>query len=152
MDAATMIDPHLAFSLAGLAALLGWLGLAAALFVPPLRRFAFPAAGALVPGLLGVAYILLLANAWGETEGGGFGSIGEVRALFANDSALAAGWLHYLAFDLFIGAWIAREGLERGVPKLLLLPCFALTFLFGPAGLLLFLVLRFFVGRKEARA
>ena len=51
-------------------------------------------------------------------EGGGFGSIAEVRALFANDSALAAGWLHYLAFDLFVGAWIAREGPGLGRPRL----------------------------------
>jgi hypothetical protein len=127
----------------------GWLGLAAALFVPALRRSAFAAAGAIVPALLAIAYILLIAGGWGATEGGGFGSIAEVRALFANDSALAAGWLHYLAFDLFVGAWIAREGLARGVPRLLLLPCFALTFLFGPAGLLLFLLLRFAFSREQ---
>ena len=147
-----MIDPHQAFSLAGLLAMLGWFGLIAALFVPALRRFAFAAAGALVPTLLAIAYILLLAEGLGASQGGGFGSIDEVRTLFANDAALAAGWLHYLAFDLFVGAWIAREGLEKGVPRLLLVPCFALTFLFGPAGLLLFLILRFAFTPKEIRA
>jgi hypothetical protein len=122
--------------------MLGWAALVLALFVERARGAAFAATGAAIPALIAVAYIILLSQGWGQTEGGGFGSIGEVRALFANDSALAAGWLHYLAFDLFVGTWIAREGLRTGVPRLLLIPCFALTFLFGPAGLLLFFVLR----------
>ena len=72
----------------------------------------------------------------------GFGSIPEVRALFMSDAGVVIGWTHYLAFDLFIGAWIVREGLERRLPALLILLCLPLTFLFGPAGLLLFYVLR----------
>ena len=62
--------------------------------------------------------------------------------MFASDSALVAGWFHYLAFDLFVGTWIVRDGLERKLHPLLILPCLPLTFLFGPAGLLLFLILR----------
>ncbi len=139
-----MIDPDTAFRLAGLLALLGWAGLLLSLFVGAARAVAWPAAQLIVPALLALAYILLLAGAWGadDAAGGGFGSIAEVRALFANDAALAAGWLHYLAFDLFVGAWIVRDGLEVRVPRLLLIPCLALTFLFGPSGLLLYLVLR----------
>ena len=136
-----MLDPSTAFSLAGLLAIAGWAGLLLALFWQPARPFAWPAAQIVVPAILAVAYILLIWEGFGAVEGGGFGSIAKVRALFANDSALAAGWLHYLAFDLFVGAWIAREGTGR-VPALLLVPCLALTFLFGPAGLLLYLVLR----------
>lgn len=147
-----MIDPHQSFALAGGFAMLGWLGLAAALAVPQLRRGVFLATGAIIPGLLGVAYSLLLAEGFGAAEGGGFGSIGEVRALFANDSALAAGWLHYLAFDLFVGAWIVGDGLKRGVPRLLILPCLPLTFLAGPAGLLLFLLLRLPFRSKDVDA
>src|SRR3546814_9733804 len=55
---------------------------------------------------------------------------------------LTAGWYHYLAFDLFVGTWIAREGMRLNMPRLLLVPCFALTFWFGPAGLLVFFGLR----------
>jgi len=93
--------------------------------------------------------VLLIWVGMGAGEGGGFGSIGEVRILFANDSALTAGWLHYLAFDLFVGTWIARDGLAARVPALLIIPCLALTFLFGPAGLLLFLLLRLAFGRTR---
>jgi hypothetical protein len=137
-----MIDPPLAFSVAGMIAMAGWLGLLLSLFVERARPVAWTAAQLAIPALLAMAYIMLIWTGMGAATGGGFGSITEVRALFANDSALVAGWLHYLAFDLFVGTWIAREGLASGVPALLLVPCLALTFLFGPAGLLLFLALR----------
>jgi ABA4-like protein len=148
-----MIDPDTAFRLAGLLALLGWAGLLVSLFVRSVRALAWPAAQLIVPALLALAYILLLAGAWGadDAAGAGFGSIAEVRALFANDAALAAGWLHYLAFDLFVGAWIVRDGLETPVPRLLLIPCLALTFLFGPSGLLLYLVLRLALRARPPR-
>ena len=85
---------------------------------------AWPAAQFVVPALLAVAYILLIWPGFGEAEGGGFGSIAEIRALFANDSALAAGWLHYLAFDLFVGSLDRRAtGSSAASPGLLLLPC-----------------------------
>lgn len=142
-----MIDPDTAFSLAGLLAMIGWGGLVLATFVKPVRDYAWPAATFVIPALLGVAYILLIQEGMRAADGGGFGLIAEVRALFANDAALAAGWLHYLAFDLFVGSWIAREGLRSGVPGVLLIPCFALTFLFGPAGLLLFFAFRFAFNR-----
>jgi hypothetical protein len=136
-----MLDPATAFNLAGLLAMLGWLGLLVSLFVAQARLIAWPAAQLVVPAILAIAYILLIAEGFG-TEGGGFGSIEEVRALFADDSALAAGWLHYLAFDLFVGAWIVRDGIARGIHKLLILPSLPLTFLFGPAGLLLYILVR----------
>lgn len=138
-----MLDPATTFSLAGLVAMAGWLGLLVSLFVKAARPAAWTAAQLLIPALLAAGYILLiLGGREAFASGGGFGSIAEVRLLFANDSALAAGWLHYLAFDLFVGGWVARDGATRGVPALLVLPCLPLTFLFGPAGLLLYLALR----------
>jgi hypothetical protein len=147
-----VLDPATAFSLGGLLAMAGWLALLASLFLPAIRPAAWTAAAAAIPAVLAVAYILLIAEGFGAAEGGGFGSIEEVRALFANDSALAAGWLHYLAFDLFVGCWIVREGLPAKVPPVLLVPCLALTFLFGPAGLLLFFVLRLAFHRRRWEA
>jgi hypothetical protein len=145
-----MIDPHLAFSVAGMIAMAGWLGLLLSLFVRRARPIAWTAASLAIPALLAIAYVILIWNGMHAATGGGFGSIEEVRALFANDSALAAGWLHYLAFDLFVGAWIARDGSESAVPALLLIPCLALTFLFGPAGLLLYLILRLALRGRRA--
>jgi Domain of unknown function (DUF4281) len=145
-----MLDPATAFSLAGLFAIAGWLLLILSLFVKPARSLAVTAARFIVPAILAIAYVLLIWTGMSEAQDGGFGSIAEVRALFANDSALAAGWLHYLAFDLFVGSWIAEDGIARRVPVLLLIPCFVLAFLFGPAGLLLYLVLRLALGRRPA--
>jgi len=138
-----MLDPHLAFSLAGPLVMAGWAGLLLSLFVKQARPIAWPAAQFAVPAILALAYILLIWAGFREAQGGGYGSIDEIRALFASDSALVAGWFHYLAFDLFVGCWIVRDGLERKLHPLLILPCLPLTFLFGPAGLLLYLILRF---------
>jgi hypothetical protein len=65
-----------------------------------------------------------------------------VAALFENRWLLLAGWVHYLAFDLLVGAWEARTARREGIPHLLLLPCLLTTFLFGPAGYLMFQALR----------
>jgi hypothetical protein len=126
------------FSLAGLAAMAGWLALALA----PLRpRLAQAVATFVVPAVIGLAYAGLIARYWGEAPGG-FGSLDEVSALFSHRGVLLAGWLHYLAFDLFVGAWEVREARRVGLPHWQILPALALTFLFGPIGLLVFLALR----------
>ena len=144
-----MIDPHIAFKVGGQLAILAWLMLLISLFVERLRPVAERAAWIVVPALLAIAYGLLIWTGFAESPGGGFGSIEQVRALFASDSALAAAWPHYLAFDLFVGGWIVADGLRRNIPALLILPCLPLTFLFGPLGLLLFLLLRLAFARRQ---
>ena len=143
-----MIDPATAFNIGGQLAMLGWLVLLLSLFVERLRPVALAAASIAIPALLALAYGLLIRAGFSESPDGGFGSIEQVRALFASDSALAAGWLHYLAFDLFVGSWIVADGLKRNIAALLILPCLPLTFLFGPLGLLLYLALRLVFQRR----
>jgi hypothetical protein len=65
-----------------------------------------------------------------------------VTQLFANPWLLLAGWLHYLAFDLLIGTWEARDSVQHGVPRWLLVPCLFLTLMFGPAGWLGYSIVR----------
>lgn len=125
------------FEFGGQLAMAGWLALLVSLFLRPIRAWTWRITGAVIPGLLAVAYVFLLATIGEAAPGSGFGSIEAVRALFADDHALAAGWIHYLAFDLFVGTWIVRTGLSSNVHPLILLPCLPLTFLLGPAGLLL---------------
>jgi hypothetical protein len=147
-----VLSPDPTYSIGNSLVLPVWLLLAASLFLPAWRERIWPVTGPIVPAVYAAVYLVLFAQSWGETPGGGFGSVDEVRALFANDSALTAGWFHYLAFDLFVGTWIAREGIARAVPRLLILPCLALTLLAGPVGLLLFLLLRLAFNRKETHA
>ena len=83
----------------------------------------------------------IFASTWADAEGN-FSSLSGVATLFANPWILLARWLPYLTFDLLIGVWEARDAEARGVPRLVLLPCLALTFLFGPAGWVLYLAIR----------
>lgn len=133
------MNPDAIFQVANPFVLLGW---AALLFSPFWPRVADGVATLLVPGVLAVAYVALIAAYWGRAEGGGFGTLDEVAALFAQRHVLLAGWLHYLAFDLLIGAMIVRQARALALPFWVVLPCLPLTFLFGPAGYLLFLGLR----------
>lgn len=142
------MDPRFAFSAGNAIAMLGWLGLLTSLFVPVARDSVRRATRLLIPALLGVAYVVLIAEGWSKAAGGGFGSVEQVRALFAVDAALVAGWLHYLAFDLLVGSWTVEDGLTRRINRFALVPCLGLAFLFGPAGLLLFLGLRLLPARE----
>ena len=132
------MTPELAFSVANLTALLSW-GL---LVVLPRRRcVSDTVAGVGVPALLAAFYVVLVATNWGNSSGG-FSSLANVALLFANPWMLLAGWVHYLCFDLLIGCWEVRDARERGVPHLLVVPCLAATFMFGPAGWLLYRAIR----------
>ena len=141
-----MDAPALAFQIGNMLALSGWLALVAS---PPGRSWTpavWKVTGRAIPVLLGLAYLALIAVYWGP---GGFGSLAQVRLLFDQPGLLAAGWLHYLAFDLFVGTWIARRAGELRLPHALAVPCLLLTFMFGPAGLLAFAALRLFYPSSE---
>ena len=77
----------------------------------------------------------------------GFGSLDQVFAIFQNPGMVLAGWIHYLAFDLFIGSWEVRDARRIGIHHVLVIPCLVGTFLVGPVGLLLYLLLR--LGMKK---
>jgi len=133
-------DPDLVFRLANGMALLCWLVLIASPPSAAWTRRVWWVCGRAVPVLLSAGYSLLLALYWrGE---GGFGSPAEVRALFDVPGVLVAGWLHYLAFDLFVGVWIASRSAEMGLPHLAVVPLLLLTFMLGPVGLLAFVVIQ----------
>ena len=142
------MTPELLFEVANPLALVGWLALA---FLPLAPRFLGFAAGTVVPLLLSTAYAALVLAFWSSSTGG-FDSLDAVARLFENRWLLLAGWVHYLAFDLLIGAWEARTARRDGMAHGLLLPCLAVTFLFGPAGYLLFQALRLSLKSRPAAA
>ncbi len=69
-------------------------------------------------------------------------SIAGLRPLFMSDGGIVIGWTHYLAFDLFVGLWIARDADSKGVGRLLQLPFLFATLMAGPIGLLSWLLFR----------
>ena len=133
-----MPSPEAVFSMASTAVLPGWLLLA---FLPRWRHTARLVCAVVIPGLLAALYAAIIAARWGGAEGG-FSSLADVQKLFADPWLLIAGWIHYLAFDLFVGAWEVRDAQRLGIPHLLVVPCLVLTFLFGPVGLLLYGIVR----------
>jgi hypothetical protein len=69
-------------------------------------------------------------------------SLPGLRALFMSDGGIVLGWTHYLAFDLFVGQWIARDADNKGFHRLLQIPILVVTLMAGPIGLLLWLLIR----------
>ena len=128
------MSPETLFQIANPIALLGWAALILAPFAP---RLADRVAHLIIPLLMSVAYSALMLAHWSGAPGG-YGSLPDVMALFSNPHVALAGWVHYLAFDLFVGAWATRTARAEGIPHLLVLPHLGLIFLFGPAGLLTF--------------
>lgn len=123
-----------AFSIANGLALVSWLLLAA---LPRQRWVTHVVTSLAVPGLFALVYVVLIAWRWLGASGG-FSSLAGVGALFSDPWLLLAGWIHYLAFDLLVGSWEVRDAQARGIPHLLVVPCLFLTFMFGPAGWLLY--------------
>jgi hypothetical protein len=125
------------FSMAGALTTIGWL----LLVIIPRRPLAVLFAGVVIPMLLAVLYLSLIAlNIRGAD--GGFGSLADVATLFSKQELLLAGWVHYLCFDLFIGAWEVRDSQRHGTPHLLVIPCLLMTFMLGPIGLLFYFAIR----------
>ena len=141
------MSPEQLFTIANAIAALGWLMLA---ILPRLRWATEMVTGQAIPALFGLLYILIMVTTFGSAEGS-FATLDGVASLFTNRWLLLAGWVHYLAFDLLIGTWEARDARDRGVPHLLLVPCLFLTFMFGPAGWLLYMGVRTLRPRASTR-
>jgi hypothetical protein len=125
------------FSLASAIAAVGWLFL----IIIPKRPLALHVAGVFFPLLLALMYLYFIAMHIRGAEGG-FGSLADVATLFQKRELLLAGWIHYLCFDLFIGAWEVRDAQRHEIPHLVVIPCLIMTFMLGPIGLLFYFAIR----------
>lgn len=96
----------------------------------------------LAPLLLGVAYVVFLATALAAGTDGGFGSLQGVMTAFSVPVAMLGAWIHYLVFDLFVGAWEVRDAQRHGISQWVMVLVLLFTLMFGPAGLLLYLLIR----------
>ncbi len=145
MGAESLFGVHLAalFSLSGVVVLPCWL----LLLVAPRWRVTQVLATFIAPLLIAGVYIGLLVS-HKPAPGAGFNSLAQVGVLFSSPYALLAGWVHYLAFDLFTGAWEARDAARVEISRWLVAPCLLLTFFFGPAGLAIYLLLKLSLRRE----
>ena len=126
------MPPEDLFALANSAAMAGW----AVLVIGP-RRFDWVNAVALwiIPSALSLGYALIVLTRFAGA-GGGFDSLTSVAALLSNDWALLGAWVHFLAFDLFVGAIMAARMDRAGVGRVVQAPILLAIFLFGPFGFL----------------
>jgi hypothetical protein len=145
------------FSATNIWALVGWIVLA---FLPrkPLAT-SFVMYG--VVAMLCLTYVLVFTAllsgsvdpvADPAASSGAVMSLDWVKALFANEVGTVIGWTHYLAFDLFVGIWIAADADKKGVSRLVQLPILFMTLMAGPVGLLSWLVVREPAARRAAKA
>ena len=97
---------------------------------------------AVPPALVYAAVIVPILAAAGPGLVSAFGSLPGVIGLLSTPAGALVGWVHFLAFDLFVGRWAYLDALERGVSPWLMAPVLLLIFMFGPLGLLLYLAVR----------
>ena len=135
------------FSIANLIAIIGWI----LLVVAP--RWVFTKKVVLsgaIPLLLSVAYLILIFAFFGSSEGG-FSSLAGVMKLFTYEWMVLAGWIHYLAFDLFVGVWEVKDAQAKNISHWFVIPCLFLTFMVGPIGFLLYSILRLFLAKGDEK-
>ena len=93
--------------------------------------------------ILAIFYVYYIAKFFMPADIKSFGSLHGVMQLFTNQTAVLAGWIHYLAFDLMTGLFEIKNAQKNNISHLLIIPCLFFTFMFGPIGLLLFFLIRF---------
>ena len=96
----------------------------------------------IIISLFALVYAWLIFQVFTPGDFEKFGSLNGVMELFTNRTAVTAGWVHYLAFDLLTGIWIKKNAQKYNIHHLILVPCLLFTFMLGPIGLLLYLLVR----------
>jgi len=136
-------------------ALAGW----AILIFLPRRELLLTLVLYLGVGILSLTYVVgLISVMSGIVDPGGaysqdvsFFTVAGLRAISTTDAGVVIGWIHYLAFDLFIGLWIARDADAKRFSRIVQAVVLLLVLLAGPSGLLLWLILRERAARRAAR-
>jgi Domain of unknown function (DUF4281) len=132
------MTPDTVFQLCNLIAMIGWVILIALPMWHSSDKFI---TGIIVTLFAGI-YTYYIATNLSAIDMKSFGSLKGVTALFSNPLAVLIGWVHYLAFDLMVGLWIKKNSLKHGINHWLIIPCLLLTFMFGPIGFLVYLLIR----------
>lgn len=126
------------FGLCSMLALAGWIALLAA----PLARVPFIRTARLVSAMLALAYVVQLLTITQPVQGGSFSTLAGVSALFSMPGNVMLGRTHFLAFDLFTGAWEVEDAGRIGLPHWAVIVPLGLTFVLGPIGLLTYGAIR----------
>jgi hypothetical protein len=141
-----MLTPSIVFSIANMLVLPTWLLL---IIAPKWKITRFLTDYKVIPLLLAVTYGFYVITGLLKTGLPDFSDLKSVMELFTEEKAVLTGWIHYLAFDLLVGMWIVNENRTLGIHKGIMVPCLLGTFMFGPLGFLLFMLIKFFKTKKS---
>jgi hypothetical protein len=139
------MTPDSVFQYCSTLALLGWIVL---IVLSPIWIEFDKAVIGVVIALLALVYCWLIFQSFDPGDFQKFGSLNGVMELFSNKTLVTAGWVHYLAFDLLTGCWIKKNATRYNISHWIIIPCLLLTFMLGPAGLLVYLLVRFSFSKK----
>jgi hypothetical protein len=133
------MTPDTIFQLSNSIALTGWLIL---IFITPIWMETDKLLIGIVVTLFAILYSWLLFQSFSLTDFEQFSTLDGLMSLFTSKTAVTAGWVHYLAFDLMVGNWIVHNARKYHINHWLITPCLLCTFMAGPFGLLLYLLIR----------
>ncbi len=126
------------YQYANLAALLPWLMM---IVLPKWKWTKTLISNYIFPAIIALFYLIGMVTWFGMAEAD-FNTLEGITRLFSIKEFALIGWLHYLAFDLFVGSWEYQDASKQGLPHWVLIPCLILTLMAGPVGLLIYLGVR----------
>jgi hypothetical protein len=125
-------------------AMLGWIIL---IFMPFWKQSDKVIIGIFIT-LLAIVYAWMILSSFKLSDFQSFSTLDGVMKLFDDKNMVVGGWVHYLAFDLMTGLFIRKNAAMHGINHWLTVPCLFFTFMLGPFGLLLYLLLRWIITRQ----
>lgn len=140
------MTPTEIFSIANLIAVPMWVLM---IFLPKWKATRFLIDYKLIPIVLSILYAIYIVISLKGGAGMDFSSLESVMELFTAEHAVLAGWIHYLAFDILVGMWILDQNRKLGIHHLLIIPCLLGSFILGPIGFLLFMIIKAFKNMKS---
>lgn len=75
-------------------------------------------------------------------------SLENLYILFSDESFLLVFWLHFIALNLFLGSWVSLDGVKYNIPRGLMFIPLIIIYFMGPAGLILYWMIRIFYAKK----
>ncbi len=75
-----------------------------------------------------------------------------IAPLLGTPQGATIAWVHFLAFDLFVGRWAYLDSRQRGTSAWIVSPVLFLILMVGPLGLLLYLFVRLLPARTNQPA
>lgn len=100
----------------------------------------------IIPLALSAAYVIIIFSNINAISQADFATLKGIQTLFVGAGNApyfaAAAWFHYLAFDLLVGTWLFNDAQQHKINHFILIPCLFFTFMLGPTGFLLFVMIK----------